>query len=1020
MPTFTELFKEHALAPFFLFQIFSVILWCFDDYPQYGIMTLVMLVVSEAAVVKSRLFNMSYLRSMVDKHIPDVYVYRLRRWQRIPAATLLPGDIVSLTTSSDEPATVPADIVVLAGQAVVNEAMLNGESTPRIKESVSTLGTPSDVLDIDKHKNHLLFAGTQLILHTPDKANARRCPDNGVIGYVYRTGFATSQGRLMRSIIYAAERITVNSNEAFYFIAFLLVFAVASAGYVLYTCWNDTSRTRAKLLIYCANLLTSIVPIELPMELSLAVNASLTALKEFGIFCTESFRVPIAGGVDVCCFDKTGTLTSDKINMKGVLLCGSEQNNAPTANESKDARTAHAKGAVLVEAAECPAEATYVIAGCHSLVALRSGGNNGNNNSSSNNNNNKKRHQAESSNGKEKKGKLVYHGDPVEVAGIKAIDFHSEGDSQVIVAGKKNSRFRDTRVTIMQRFPFSSALMRMSTIISVKASGKNEQYKVVAKGAPEVIKRFLVTVPAGYDEAYLEYTRRGARVLAMASRDLEEMPVDQLRKMTRDETEQRLTFCGFSVFECPVKSDSKETVRALRDSAHNVTMITGDNTLTACYVAKKLGIVTKKLLCIRQSEADGELSWQVEEGDTSAEPPAVPLPSWGKPLTSAQAKYFEFCVDGKHAQQFFSTPHAVLDQLLNLTKVYSRVKPEDKETVLALLKDHRHITMMCGDGTNDVGALKQAHIGIALLNVDPKKSLPPPPPPQMPSLFGPNGLLQQQQQRMLAQQRQQQQQQQQQPQQAQYRQQHSHNGISQQPREQQRQNLFNIQNEMFKQLADQENTIKLGDASIASPFTCKSISVKPILNILRQGRCTLVTTHQMYKILAANSLINAYSMSVLYIAGVKMSDSQALVLGILIACCFLFISRSKPAEKLSKKRPLANLLHPFMFLSILAQFAVNFVCLYLGFEWTRSVPGSYLAPAGTAEADAHTAFNGTVPADGNFAYLDAEFSPNLVNTIVFLVCRTQMTHRCTPFFFPSLFIILLSIFCFFVFSYFFD
>ena len=147
----------------------------------------------------------------------------------------------------------------------------------------------------------------------------------------------------------------------------------------------------------------------------------------------------------------------------------------------------------------------------------------------------------------------------------------------------------------------------------------------------------------------------------------------------------------------------------------------------------------------------------------------------------------------------------------------------------------------------------------------------------------------------------------------------------------------------------------------------------------------------MYKILASNSLINAYSMSVLYIAGVKMSDSQALVLGILIACCFLFISRSKPAEKLSKKRPLSKLLHPFMFISILAQFFVNFSCLFLAFKWTTAVPGSYLTPPELIENNNATLinstqiFNGTLPRDNNFAYLDADFSPNLVNTIIFLV-----------------------------------
>jgi cation-transporting ATPase 13A1 len=136
-------------------------------------------------------------------------------------------------------------------------------------------------------------------------------------------------------------------------------FACCSAGYVLKKGLEDQNRSRYQLLLRCVLIITSVVPPDLPLQMGLAVNMALMALLKNQIFCTEPFRIPLAGRLTHCLFDKTGTLTTDQLVTAGVVL------------PAKDKPGQAAGAAELVPAHQAGGLLAAVLGGCHALIKVR-------------------------------------------------------------------------------------------------------------------------------------------------------------------------------------------------------------------------------------------------------------------------------------------------------------------------------------------------------------------------------------------------------------------------------------------------------------------------------------------------------------------------------------------------------------------------------------------------------------------------------------------------------------------------
>lgn len=229
-PQFWPLMQDQMLAPFFAFQVFCVALWCLDEYWHYALLTLVMLFFFETTVVKTRMRTLDDLRRL---GAPPQGLLALRegRWAPAHPRELVPGDVVSVGRPSGAHAAeqvVPADMLILHGSAIATEALLTGESTPMWKGSAA-IRDPAESLSVKRDRSVVLFAGTKVVQHTPDKDAPLRAPDGGCVALVLRTGFETQQGKLMRSIVFSTDAASANNSEAGLFILGLLGFAVVAA-----------------------------------------------------------------------------------------------------------------------------------------------------------------------------------------------------------------------------------------------------------------------------------------------------------------------------------------------------------------------------------------------------------------------------------------------------------------------------------------------------------------------------------------------------------------------------------------------------------------------------------------------------------------------------------------------------------------------------------------------------------------------------------------------------------------------
>jgi len=455
----------------------------------------------------------------------------------IPAADLVPGDVVVL----QEGQAVPADARVVESAGLqVDEAPLTGESVPVFKQTEPL--ADEDVALAER--TNMVYKGTSVT------------SGNGTT-VVVATGMSTEIGHVSELVGETEDVETPLEKRLASMAGWLILFCLAAAAVVFVA--GLLQGTDIRLMLEAAiALAVAAVPEGLPAVSTIALAVGMQRMAARNALIRRLPAVETLGSATCVCTDKTGTLTRSEMVVTRAwvwdrMVCVSGIGYVPEGRITEEGRD------VLPEEDGQIRSLLTVAALCNNAEV------------------------AEKPN-----GEWEATGDPTEAA------------LAVLVAkGRMPSTKLQQEHPEKKEFPFSSETMLMGTVNEGLGEDllAGQGQALCVKGAPaELAERCtrLLTKdgprPLGAAERELIFERNeslaaeGLRILGLAYKPLGDMPE------TQGAAYSDLVWVGLVGMMDPPRSEVRQTVDALTRAGIKTVMITGDQPATATAIASDLHI----------------------------------------------------------------------------------------------------------------------------------------------------------------------------------------------------------------------------------------------------------------------------------------------------------------------------------------------------------------------------------------------------------------------------------------------
>ena len=596
MDSYFKLLINEFKNPFYIYIIFSIILWIKNDYILYSIIILIFFIfLLKDNILEKReniknltnLSNNSY-KVIVNQRDINNNIIKIEK----EANDLVPGDMYELIGENQ---IIPCDSVLIYGNALLDESIITGESHYIYK---SALSKTNKIFDHQSCENNILYSGTKII-KTYIPRNLDYDKDiHHPIALVIGTSFWSKKWNIIRSIIYPDEKLSKNkfNEDKKKFILILFLYSFFGIIITLKFLINRNLK-KYEILLKLLDIITIIVPPIFPICINLGINNSIKRLKKQNIKCLNKEKINISGTIDTICFEPTDILCEDNIYFGGI------------------------QPVILYNEERIIFDKIY-----HNLNEnILKGYNNFKKKANINNNNEDIPNFNEDYNqlfiecmaccnilNFDKEGNLI--GDLIDLKMFKTSKWkykkYDGGIIQLYLRPPQENELQEKinnsnnlndieensniktqyEIGIVKYFTNSSKFQKMSCLVK---NMNNKDYKLFVKGSPEIIQELCEnnSLPENYDEILNNNIIEGNQVIALAYNPWKNINFKNIENININNYEKNLKFLGFFIIKNKLKENANHVISKLNKEKYKILLSTYKDTLTAINISKNIKII---------------------------------------------------------------------------------------------------------------------------------------------------------------------------------------------------------------------------------------------------------------------------------------------------------------------------------------------------------------------------------------------------------------------------------------------